>query len=499
MPLALERFEQSERAVLRIEQDRRPAHAAPLSRARATTARSARRGGSTRFLFRNGSSDDSANCYLEGTGEGPDAHDRSPRRATQMAISLGFHIVFAAIGDRDAAADGHRRVAVAPHAATPTYLDLARRWAKGTAVLFAVGAVSGTVLSFELGLLWPGFMELRRPDHRHAVLARGLRVLPEAIFLGIYLYGWDRVAPRAHLAAGVLVAVSGAAVRACSSSIVNAWMNAPVGFRLDATASCVDVDPLGGDAESGRVPAGAAHAARRVRRDRHRGRRHPRLLLLRDRRRASIGARSRSRCWSALPRRCSSRCPATCSARVVAQTSRSSSPRWRASSRPSAARRSASADGRTRRARDAVRDRDPVRALAARVPRSDAEVNGPATTFPRDDWPPVAVVHVAFQIMVGVGHARWPRVALWAVVVAVAPAGDWPTQRRLLRALALVAPLGFIAIEAGWIGHRGRAAAVGRPRPDADRRRRHADARPGRAVRRSSRCSTSGSPRSSSR
>ena len=78
-------------------------------------------------------------------------------------------------------------------------LGLAKRWAKVSAVLFAIGAVSGTVLSFEMGLLWPGMMEPFRRRARPAVRARGLSFFVEAMFLGIYLYGWDRLAATAHL------------------------------------------------------------------------------------------------------------------------------------------------------------------------------------------------------------------------------------------------------------------------------------------------------------
>ena len=86
-----------------------------------------------------------------------------------------------------------------------TYLTLAKRWAKGTAILFAVGAVSGTVLSFELGLLWPEFMRWAGAIIGMPFSLEGA-FFTEAIFLGIYLYGWDRVSPLAHLAAGAIVA-----------------------------------------------------------------------------------------------------------------------------------------------------------------------------------------------------------------------------------------------------------------------------------------------------
>jgi cytochrome bd ubiquinol oxidase subunit I len=111
---------------------------------------------------------------------------------SQMAMSLGFHILFAVVGIGMPAL-----MAVAEwrylRGGDPLLKELAKRWAKGTAILFAVGAVSGTVLSFELGLLWPTFME-----HAGGIIGmpfslEGLAFFTEAIFLGIYLYAWDRI------------------------------------------------------------------------------------------------------------------------------------------------------------------------------------------------------------------------------------------------------------------------------------------------------------------
>src|SRR5712664_4894876 len=138
-----------------------------------------------------------------------------------MAISLGFHIVFAVVGiampvlmviaeDR-----WIRRKDEAS-------LLLARRWAQGTAILFAVGAVSGTVLSFELGLLWPSFMAFAGGIFGLPFTAEGFAFFIEAIFLGLYLYGWDRLSPVQHWLTSIPIAVSGAA----SSVFVvmaNAW------------------------------------------------------------------------------------------------------------------------------------------------------------------------------------------------------------------------------------------------------------------------------------
>src|SRR5213595_3236078 len=159
-----------------------------------------------------------------------------------MGVSLAFHIVFAVVGIAMPVmmVVAERRWRVTGHA---IYLELAKRWAKGTAILFAVGAVSGTVLSFELGLLWPTFMR-----HAGAIIGmpfslEGFAFFTEAIFLGVYLYGWDRISPRAHLTAGALVAVSGA-LSGIFVVIANAWMNAPTGFRL-VDGKPVDIDPVG--------------------------------------------------------------------------------------------------------------------------------------------------------------------------------------------------------------------------------------------------------------
>src|SRR3569832_1697511 len=120
---------------------------------------------------------------------------------SQMAMSLGFHIIFAAIGVAMPAL-----IAIAEWRwlakGDRDCLTLAQRWSKGTAILFAVGAVSGTVLSFELGLLWPTFMEWAGPVIGPLFALEGLAFFTEAVFLGIYLYGWSKLSPWLHLGAG---------------------------------------------------------------------------------------------------------------------------------------------------------------------------------------------------------------------------------------------------------------------------------------------------------
>src|SRR2546428_58270 len=170
---------------------------------------------------------------------------------SQMAVSLAFHIVFAMVGIAMPVlmVVAERRWQVTGQ---DVYLELARRWARGTAILFAVGAVSGTVLSFELGLLWPEFMRFAGPIIGMPFSLEGFAFFTEAIFLGIYLYGWDRIPQRAHLAAGGIVALSGAA-SGVFVVIANAWMNAPAGFEL-AQGQPVHIDPIAAMANPAALP-----------------------------------------------------------------------------------------------------------------------------------------------------------------------------------------------------------------------------------------------------
>ena len=160
---------------------------------------------------------------------------------SQMGISLAFHIIFAVVGI------GMPALMVlaewrAQRTGDAMYRELAKRWSKGTAILFAVGAVSGTVLSFELGLLWPSFMEFAGPIIGMPFSLEGFAFFTEAIFLGIYLYGWNRISTKAHLWSGVAVAGSGM-ISGVFVVMANAWMNAPAGFEL-VEGKAVHVDPI---------------------------------------------------------------------------------------------------------------------------------------------------------------------------------------------------------------------------------------------------------------
>jgi cytochrome bd ubiquinol oxidase subunit I len=364
---------------------------------------------------------------------------------SQMAVSLAFHIIFAVVGI------GMPVLMVIAErrwqkTGDPIHLDLARRWSKGTAILFAVGAVSGTVLSFELGLLWPGFMELAGGIIGMPFSLEGFAFFTEAIFLGIYLYGWDRISPRAHLWAGIAVAVSGAA-SGIFVVMANSWMNSPAGFDMVAGRP-VNVDPvaamlnpmafqqtlhmtLAAYAATGFAVAGI-HA----------------FLLLFDR----DNAFHRRALSAALVLGAPAAVLQPISGDISARSVAAGQP-VKLAAMESHFETMASAplivggfpDAKTGETRYAIKIPYGLSLLAFHDPH--AVVRG-LNDFPREDWPNVPIVHTAFQIMVALG-TYMALVSLWAGWVALRRR-DVTLNRSLLRALALGAPMGFIAIEAGW-------------------------------------------------
>ncbi|HSA54635.1 MAG TPA: cytochrome ubiquinol oxidase subunit I [Gemmatimonadaceae bacterium] len=366
---------------------------------------------------------------------------------TQMAVSLGFHIVFAEIGIAlplmMVVAEWRGR-----RSNDPELLALARRWARGTAILFAVGAVSGTVLSFELGLLWPRFMEFAGPLIGLPFSLEGFAFFTEAIFLGVYLYGWDRVSPRMHIAAGVVVALSGAA-SAVFVVMVNAWMNGPVGYELAADGTLIGVDPiaamgsptafaqivhqlLAAYAATGLAVAGI-HA----------------LLMLRGAKAAFHRHALSTALLIGAPAAVLLPVSGDLNARVVARTQpvklAAMEGQWE-TERGAPLRIGGWPDESTETTRWALEIPNALSLLAFHDPQ--ATVRG-LKEFPRDERPPVAIVHFAFQVMVGLGTIA-ALVSLWAGWVAWRRR-DLTGNRRLLQALALVTPFGFIATEAGWV------------------------------------------------
>jgi cytochrome d ubiquinol oxidase subunit I len=166
-----------------------------------------------------------------------------PWARAQMAFTLMFHIILVPLGVSWSAMTliaNYRGIKRGDSDA----LRLAQRWSKYMAVTFAVGAVTGTVLSFEFGLLWPQFMGKWGEAFGVPFAFEGLFFFTEAVFISIYIYGWRRLKPWAHFWTGVPIPIAGI-FGSASVVAANAWMNSPQGVTLDSTGNIVDVDPVG--------------------------------------------------------------------------------------------------------------------------------------------------------------------------------------------------------------------------------------------------------------
>ncbi len=159
----------------------------------------------------------------------------------QMAFSLGFHIIFACIGMTMPVLMAFSEWRWLRTGKT-VFLDITKAWSRGVAIFFAVGAVSGTVLSFELGLLWPTFMQHAGPIIGMPFSWEGTAFFVEAIALGIFLYGWNKLNKWVHWASGVIVGISGVMSGIFVVS-ANAWMNSPSGFDW-VNGKAINIDPV---------------------------------------------------------------------------------------------------------------------------------------------------------------------------------------------------------------------------------------------------------------
>lgn len=364
---------------------------------------------------------------------------------SQMGMSLAFHIVFAALG---IGLPALMAISEALYLRTgrPVFLELSKRWSRGAAILFAVGAVSGTVLSFELGLLWPGFMEKAGAIIGMPFSLEGFAFFTEAIFLGLFLAGWKRLPPLLHWLCGVVVAVSGA-LSGIFVVTANAWMNAPAGFKF-ANGEFSEIDPIAAMLNPASfhevlhmtlaafVATGFSVAAVHA------------FFVLRDRRntfhRSALGIALAVGCISAPLQIWSG----DFSARSVAKLQPAKLAAMEANYRTQT--------GAPLRLGGMPNDETRTNPYSLTIPRglsflsthdANAKVVG-LEEFPRNDWPNVKVVHWAFELMVGAGTAllilsfacgilAWKRRGL--------PDGKW-----ILRAIVGAGPLGFLAIEAGW-------------------------------------------------
>jgi cytochrome d ubiquinol oxidase subunit I len=360
----------------------------------------------------------------------------------QMGLSLAFHIVFAAVGIAlpvlMVIADWRWM-----RTRDPDYLALSQKLAKGTGVLFAVGAVSGTVLSFELGLLWPAFMETFGPAIGLAFSLEGFAFFTEAIFLGIYLYGRQRVSERMHLFSGIAVAVSGA-LSAFFVTLVNAFMNNPAGELPDGTFDALaamfspswptqTVHVLLSSYEATAVAMAGIHAAMLLR--------HPGSTLHRK----ALGIALPVACLTAILQPISGDFSAKHVARHQPVKLAALEGHFRTEAR-APLHVGGWPDEERLETRYALELPGGLSFLA--FGGFDHVVRG-LEEFPRDQWPPVARTHLAFQVMVGAGSAL--------AGLALLAAGLWvrrrvmPAGRPFLWAVALAGPLGFVALEAGWL------------------------------------------------
>jgi cytochrome d ubiquinol oxidase subunit I len=324
---------------------------------------------------------------------------------------------------------------------------LARRWTKVMVTLFAAGVVTGTILSFEMGLLWPSFTATFGPVFGLGFAIEGFSFFLEAIFIGIYVYGWDRMSARAHFLSGIPIAAAGM-VGALMVIAVNGWMNHPQGFQLDAQGRVVDIDPvralfantffwhelvhmyIAAFMVTGFLVAGV-YAVGRLR---GRWGRYERTALAVPLAAASVAAPLQVLVGDWAARDVATEEPIKLAAlEGLAQTTAGAPEHLLGFY----------TDGQVRYGIEIPRL---LSLLAFHSP--DAVVRG-LDSVPAADQPPINVVRFAFQTMVGIGTL----LALLAVVFLVVRwrRGRLPNSRRFYQVLVVAGPLAYIALVAGWV------------------------------------------------
>lgn len=364
---------------------------------------------------------------------------------SQMALSLGFHIIFSCIG-----MVMPFFMAVSHYYWLKTnkvvYKNVAKAWSKGVAIFFATGAVSGTVLSFELGLLWPEFMKHAGPIFGMPFSLEGTAFFIEAIALGFFLYGWDRFNKWFHWFTGVVVGVSGLASGILVVS-ANAWMNSPAGFDY-LNGQYINIDPIKAmfnDAWftqalhmtiAAFVATGFAVAgvhALMIARKKNVLFHHKAFTI------AAVFA-----CVAALLQPLSG----DLSAKDVAV-------------RQPAKLAAMEAHFETRKNAPLIiggipNEKTQEVDYAIRLPgflsfmahgNTQAEVKG-LDEIPKENHPPVAITHYAFQVMVALGMLMFGISLVY--FISLWKKKSWLRSKWLLRLFIIATPMGFIAVEAGW-------------------------------------------------
>lgn len=364
---------------------------------------------------------------------------------SQMALSLGFHIVFSCIG-----MVMPFFMAVAHYYYLKTgkevYKNVTKAWSKGVAIFFATGAVSGTVLSFELGLLWPAFMKHAGPIFGMPFSLEGTAFFIEAIALGFFLYGWDRFNRWFHWFTGVIVGVSGL-VSGILVVAANAWMNSPAGFEY-VNGEYLNIDPIkamfndawfsqaihmciAAFAATGFAVAGV-HALMIVRGSHVAF--HTRAFRIAAVF-AAVAAILQPLSGDLSAKDVARRQPAKLAAMEAHFHTEKGAPLI-VGGIP---------DEKNKKVDYAVK----IPGLLSFMVSEDfnAEVKG-LDSIPEENHPPVAVTHYAFQVMVGLGMIMLLISVLY--FIGLWRKKQWVESRSLLKLFVLATPLGFIAVEAGW-------------------------------------------------
>lgn len=365
---------------------------------------------------------------------------------SQMAVSLGFHIVFSCIGMVMPFLMAYANYKWLKTGQT-AYHSLMKAWARGVAIFFAVGAVSGTVLSFELGLLWPGFMEHAGPIIGMPFSLEGAAFFLEAVALGLFLYGEKVLKPWIHFGAGMVVGVSGVA----SGILVvaaNGWMNSPSGFDW-VNGQALNIDPIAAMlnaawftqavhmtiaafAATGFAVAGvhAFHYLKDTNNKLHLKAVKIALMF------GAIAALIQPLSGHLSADDVAHRQPAKLAA-MESHFETEEGASFIIGGIP---------DQDAGEVKYAIKVPYLLSLLAFMDPM--AEVKG-LDAFPRDEWPPVIVVHFAFQIMIAIGVFLMVVGALFFLAQWKYPA--WFERRSFLKLLIYATPLGFVAVEAGWV------------------------------------------------
>ena len=363
----------------------------------------------------------------------------------QMAFSLGFHIVFSCIG------------MVMPFfmctahylwlkKKKEVYLDVTKAWSKGVAIFFATGAVSGTVLSFELGLLWPKFMVHAGPIFGMPFSLEGTAFFVEAIALGFYLYGWNRFQPWFHWFTGIVVGITGL-LSGILVVAANSWMNSPSGFDF-VNGQYLNIDPMkamfnaGWFSESlhmciaafvstGFAVAGV-HALMVLKGNNvifHRKAFHIAAIF------ACIAACLQPISGDHSAKDIAKRQPEKLAAMEAHFHTQSGAPLI-IGGMP---------DVKNQTVKYAIEIPKGLSFMAT------GDINAPIKgidSFPKNDVPPVPILHYAFQIMVSLGMAMLGVAVIY--FIAYFKKKTWFDSRWLMKLFVIATPMGYLALEAGW-------------------------------------------------